>query len=233
MTKTEFLARLEELLKDVPVSEKESAIQYYNDYFEDAGSENEEEVIDALGTPEDVALNIKAGINGTADSGEYTENGYSANTANKDSVTVYHPNTSGTNTNAAPVQQKKGLSGGVIALIVILCILASPLLIGIAGAAFGLLVAFVAVVFSLAVAAIAIVFAFLAAAIGCAIFGICAFPAAPMAGLMAVGASLIMVALTLISLWIMVAFCGVVIPWVFRGIGKLWRKLFPKKGGNR
>ena len=41
MNRIEFLRQLEVLLSGISQSEKEEAIQYYNDYFDDAGMENE------------------------------------------------------------------------------------------------------------------------------------------------------------------------------------------------
>ena len=51
MGRWEFMRKLEELLSDISPSEREEALQYYNDYFNDAGRENEKEVIQALGSP--------------------------------------------------------------------------------------------------------------------------------------------------------------------------------------
>mgnify|MGYP002618787831 CR=1 FL=1 len=55
MTRTEFMKQLQDLLSDISKNEREEALQYYNDYFNDAGRENEKEVIKALGSPEEVA----------------------------------------------------------------------------------------------------------------------------------------------------------------------------------
>ncbi|WP_300783788.1 hypothetical protein [uncultured Acetatifactor sp.] len=53
------MKQLESLLTGIAPTEREEAIQYYNDYFDDAGAENEQEVIEALGNPARVAENIK------------------------------------------------------------------------------------------------------------------------------------------------------------------------------
>ena len=77
MNRAEFMRRLEELLQDIPADEREEAVQYYQDYFDDAGPECESEIIRELESPEKVAAMIKADINGfLGDSGEYTEAGY-------------------------------------------------------------------------------------------------------------------------------------------------------------
>lgn len=59
MNRAEFMRQLENLLQSIPAAEREEALQYYNDYFDDAGDENEQDVIEALGNPARVAENIK------------------------------------------------------------------------------------------------------------------------------------------------------------------------------
>lgn len=87
MNRAEFMRRLAELLSDVPPMEREEAIQYYNDYFDDAGAENESGVIASLGTPEELARSIKAGLNDGGNGGEFTESGFSGYTqVHKDEV---------------------------------------------------------------------------------------------------------------------------------------------------
>lgn len=87
MNRAEFMRRLAELLSDVPPAEREEAIQYYNDYFDDAGAENESGVIASLGTPEELARSIKAGLNDGGSGGEFTESGFSGYTqVHKDEV---------------------------------------------------------------------------------------------------------------------------------------------------
>ena len=39
MTRTEFMKQLQDLLSDISKNEREEALQYYNDYFDDAGPE--------------------------------------------------------------------------------------------------------------------------------------------------------------------------------------------------
>ena len=60
MNRVEFMAELERLLADLPEDERQAAVQYYADYFADAGAENEAEVIRELGSPEKTAESIKA-----------------------------------------------------------------------------------------------------------------------------------------------------------------------------
>lgn len=77
MNRIEYMRRLAALLQDVPVEERVEAMQYYNDYFDDAGEENEDKVIAELGSPEKVAAEMKAGLGrGNSNTGEFRETGY-------------------------------------------------------------------------------------------------------------------------------------------------------------
>lgn len=73
MNRIQFMEMLERLLKDLPENERQEAVQYYNDYFDDAGPENEAQVIGELGSPAQVARTIRDGM---SENGEYTERGY-------------------------------------------------------------------------------------------------------------------------------------------------------------
>ena len=59
MNKEQFLKELEDLLQDIDATEREEALNYYRDYFEDAGSEHEQEIIKELESPKKVAQTIK------------------------------------------------------------------------------------------------------------------------------------------------------------------------------
>ena len=86
------MAQLARLLGDVPKAEREEALQYYNDYFDDAGVEEESGVIASLGSPEELARTIKAGLNDGGSAGEFTEAGFSGyGQAHKDEVMQVPP----------------------------------------------------------------------------------------------------------------------------------------------
>ena len=51
MNRAEFMRQLERLLMDIPENDRLDAIAYYNDYFDEAGVENEARVIQKLGSP--------------------------------------------------------------------------------------------------------------------------------------------------------------------------------------
>ena len=51
MTRTAFLAALEQLLAPLPEAERKDALSYYEDYLDAAGPENEARAIAELGSP--------------------------------------------------------------------------------------------------------------------------------------------------------------------------------------
>lgn len=60
MNRSDFFRKLEEGLSKIPKEEAEAAVLYYTEYFDDAGEENEEKVIQELGSPSQIAARIKA-----------------------------------------------------------------------------------------------------------------------------------------------------------------------------
>ena len=71
MDRAEFLNRLEAQLLDVPQAEREEALQYYEDYLNDAGDAGDFDILQELGTPEKVADSIRNGLRQeSSDAGE-------------------------------------------------------------------------------------------------------------------------------------------------------------------
>ena len=60
MDKRTFLQELEQCLQGIPKDERQEALTYYENYFEDAGIEREAEVLQELGSPQEAAKNILA-----------------------------------------------------------------------------------------------------------------------------------------------------------------------------
>ena len=61
MTKVEFIAALRAKLSMLPADAREDAVQFYEEYFDEAGPENEQAVIAELGSPDAVAEKILSG----------------------------------------------------------------------------------------------------------------------------------------------------------------------------
>lgn len=69
MTKESYLAELAHHLKKLPKDDYQNAMAYYTEYFEEAGPENEAQVIEELGTPKEVAAElVQALLQGNAES---------------------------------------------------------------------------------------------------------------------------------------------------------------------
>lgn len=227
MNRIEYMQRLEELLADIPAEEREDAINYYNDYFDAGGEDNEEETITALGSPEQLAATIKlANTEGEVIDGEFTETGYIDNLGRgANELDKYSQiNVSG----GERVKKKK--DPATIILIIILTIFALPILLPLG-------FAFLMVVISFAIAAIAIVFSLAAAfvAVGIAalisgIVGICvaigALVSNPYGALLLMGISLMLTAFGLVFALGCINLVVKLVPPVIRGIVRAVCNLF-------
>lgn len=285
MNRADFMRKLANLLADVSPAEREEAIQYYNDYFDDAGAENEQSVIASLGSPEQLARTIKAGLSDGGNMGEFTEKGFSGYETGK-SNEVLDPNQDNadgkakeqnfgrdttSNANGRPnsnnaygyrrenynnssygngsynntysgsgsyqnaygnagsaVQKetKKQMSGGMIALIIILCVFASPFLLGIGGGIIGLLGGLLGCVVGFGVAMVALIIA----GVCLFVYGIGLLFSIPLGGLCTMGGGMICLAIGLFFLWLVVLICGLAIPAIVRGISKLFQSIFHRGG---
>lgn len=117
MNRIDYMRRLAALLQDVPAEERVATMQYYNDYFDDAGEENEEKVMEELGSPEQVAAEMKAGLGRrTEDSGEFRETGYTDPKFEKKDVPVQYRGAERQNTenpySGGTYTEGQGTSGG-------------------------------------------------------------------------------------------------------------------------
>ena len=77
MKRTEFIEQLRDLLREVDQDEKEEALQYYEDYLEEAGILENAEVPETFGTPQRVAQTVRNGLNGRFEQeAKFTERGF-------------------------------------------------------------------------------------------------------------------------------------------------------------
>jgi len=122
MNRSEFFKRLEQGLTKVSKEERDAALDYYNEYFDDAGAENEQKVMEELGSPVQIAARIKADSAVKRLEGE------------------------------TKPSMKKGISAVWLVILAIFAApIALPLAIGAAGLAIGLLAALIGVVIALVV----------------------------------------------------------------------------------
>lgn len=261
MNRAEFMGRLAALLQDVPPAEREEALQYYNDYFDDAGEGNEQGVIAALGSPEELAKSIKAGLADGGNGGEFTESGFqNYSQGNKNQIMSTDQPSNGAQTggfqgeaygaygqqgeNASNAggygpqeamngkQPRKQMSGGQIALIIVLAVLTSPIWIGVLAGFFGGAVGILGGLLGIFVAFLTVGVVLTVVGVALVIAGIVAIFAAPLGGLTLVGGGLIMTAVGLVFVWLMVLVVGKAIPALIRGLVNLCSRLF-HRGGER
>lgn len=230
MNKTEFLKQLESLLQSIPQSEREEALQYYNDYFDDAGTENENEVIDSLGTPLKVAENIKRDL--------YGEDGIQATNIQNPPVKYQDENHQDSNNHQTQDEAKSNgglfhrirtwfetLPGWGKVLAVIVGILLLPVLFGLAisviSTIFSLLVGWFSLIFGFAVASLTL-FAVLIVLIIVGFMCLVEFPAGSIA---LFGAGLLCGGIGILFMMLTVAMSGIVTPAIFKGIVSLCKHI--------
>lgn len=60
MNRKDFIQKLRRELAKLPAEEREAAIEYYEEYFDEVGPEGEQELLQQLGSPKRVAAQIKS-----------------------------------------------------------------------------------------------------------------------------------------------------------------------------
>ena len=210
MTKESFMQELARLLGDISPQERQEALNFYEEYFHDAGPEKEQEVLKELGSPMQVAAKIKEGLDATIG----VENG---------------PDAAENGAAYTPQETVKKRSAWKTIGLVFLLICASPLLIAFASVILSLLIAWFLVLISL-------IAAFGAAALTCILCGIafvvmgfiCMF-SFPYVCLIMAGSGLICTGIGILFMMLTVWLCGYALPGCCRGIAWLWKKIIGKK----
>lgn len=235
MSRWEFMRQLEELLSDISPSEREEALQYYNDYFNDAGRENEQEVIQALGSPSQVAQIVKDGLGENAGAGEFTENGFAlekvqaASGEQKETGAKKETGAQLQKKTSQKEQKKDPLPGWAIVLLVIGGIFLSPVILGIAGSAIGIIFSIFMAVIGLVIGLGAAALALYITAIVLVVVGIGIFLESPAAAIGTIGAAFICAAFGVLFMILTVLLVGKLIPAICQGTGYIFRKIFGKK----
>ena len=210
MNKYEYLAQLRSALSSVSQEEREAAMSYYEEFFSDAGEENEQAVIASLGSPQDLAQSI------IKENSKDTEQTSSSDNSGFDSGSFTPPPT--------PAQQSNGWTGGQIALIVVLLVISSPIWIGLVIGLFGMIIG----IFG---ALIGIIVTFGVCGITSLIAGTAAlFTGSPVAGLFSLGLSLFFIGLFPLALYPLCKLMAKFTVVCCKGIASLVRKLTGRKG---
>lgn len=231
MNREIFLTRLSELLASVPDAEREEMLQYYRDYFEDAGAENEAEVLRTLGSPETVAEGLLA---------DFEESPATSAMPGDRAVVEYgkifqeEPERIVPQRTASAVQPgyggtsgqpgKRGSSGWKLVFIILLCVCGLPILIPMLAALILLVLLGLAAWLLLCFAGICITIALFSAMIALIVTGVCCMFLQPAVGLSVVGAGLLCGGLGFLSLIVTTLMTGAATPSIFSAIGRMFHR---------
>lgn len=243
MNRIEFMTELAALLQDIPEYERVDAMKYYNDYFDDAGEENEQEVIAELESPQKVAANIKADLGGQmADAGEYTETGYQdtrfddrempagREIPEQENGNEYHYQDNSTSYVQAENKSQPRTSKALkIILIIAILVAAAPVLIPVAIGIAAVILGGLAAIFSVFIA-IVVTFAAIAIVGVILVFsGIVSLIPEIAVGLALLGTGLILTVIGIIGTTAGVRLCMIAFPGIVRGIVWICRWPFHRK----
>lgn len=232
MDRKEFMKKLEMLLSDIPEKERKDALLYYEEYLDDAGTDNEQEALKSLGTPEKIAAGIRScfGPSSASQSTQQNRNYHQPNGENPYNGNPYrgNPNNAGPGTEGSAARGKQRSTGEII-LLVLLCVIALPVLIpvgiGVMAVVFALLTALVVLLAALLITGFAVLAVGLIL-VGVAVVKLFAAPAAAVylfgGGLVCTGIGL---AMSILMIWLAVK----VIPLACQGFVNLCRWPFRRR----
>jgi Protein of unknown function (DUF1700). len=223
MNRIDFISQLKCLLSDISEGDRNDALEYYNNYFDEAGAENEGQVIRELGSPGKVAAMIRASLRSNEGGGEYTETGYQEADAGANKQPLAERYSS--------QQPRRG--GGKLVLIVILAIFASPFIIGMGGGLFGLIIGLFAGLVGLIIGLLGIFLGGFVAGVVGIVTGVIEMFTSPATGLLMVGSGMVSLAVALAMLCLAIWLGFRIVPKIFRGItGLISRVIHRNKGGE-
>ncbi|MDD3367275.1 MAG: DUF1700 domain-containing protein [Lachnospiraceae bacterium] len=214
MNRIEFMKELEQLLSGVSESEKAEAMAYYNDYFDDAGEENEADVISSLGSPREVYDTILEGL-GQKPAGENNDNVTGNQEVGKHIIAKDDP--------------QRNLKIALLILVgIILCPVWVPVLFSVLGTVLGFMFAGLGILLAVTCVGLAL----FVAGVGLLIVSFAQLIAAPIAAIFIMGISLMLAtagaAIFILSIWLW----KTVVPAIFRLIVKICRMPFERREGQ-
>lgn len=220
MNKQRFMEELEVLLSTIPQVEREEALGYYANYFEDAGEEKESEVLEELGTPEKVAKIIFDEI-GQADIDEIDKTEVQEN--QKKNVIE---STDATKVPKEKIETKRKM--GKARKIIMICTspIWAPILFAIWIVLISLIISMSVVAFSIAIVVLVCVIVGIAAIVD----GVIHMFIIPTYGLCLIGAGLVTVAVGILMLLLVLLLILVIIPGLSKSFALSYTLPFKVKG---
>lgn len=234
MTREEYFMCLEGYLKELTYEECKEALQYYENYFDEAGPENEQEVIEQLGSPKQLAESIlrSEGIGDGTNENKTYEKHKEANVIpygdNKDNEQNDKGNNSYANYssgasafNGTNESSKKDDEDRIVRIIILIVVVIAgfPILASIFGVIVGIVAALFFGGFGLVLGGISGIIGSIATIIKLG-FGM---------GMMFFGLSLILIAVGMFLFFLLYAICRYLVPVCIRNLKKLWNWILVKK----
>ena len=233
--KKAYLAELRRLLAPLPADERETALIYYEEYFDDAGAEETERVIGELGPARALAEQILSGysrdyldaqpVSSHAQVPARPEDAAKERRREEEARAEAAQKHAGEEKAAPPPRR----SGASVLLIVILAILALPLLLPLAVLVFSLFVTLAAIVFVLGLSAGCVVLAMLIGGVVVLAGGLSLLAVHTLEALLACGLGLTLLGAGILMLLICVYMLVKVAPAVLRFLLRILRWPFERR----
>ena len=217
MNREGFLEGLARLLADIPENERQEALEFYNNYFDDAGPENEARVIEELGgTPERAAASIRAEFQSDRPQrqpnyGEYTERGYR-------DTRIPHTDQMPRPVFTQKKKEKDSTNNKIIKIILIALILivTSGLWSGLLGGVISLVFGLLGGILSLLLGIVTGVFALLVSGVALTVAGIAKCMISPALGLLMSGLGMMLLSVGIILLILAIWMGSKLLPWAMQ-----------------
>jgi uncharacterized membrane protein len=219
------MRQLEYLLRGIPENEKYDALAYYNDYFDEAGIENEYQVIQELGSPEQVAEKILAECQSQM-YGEHQDYG-SPEMEYGESFTYSDQTKKSYGLQNMVAEKTAGMSKSTKILLILLIIFLFPLWISLLGGLFGVVVGVLGAVFGVVVGFGGAAIGLFAGGVGLFAGGMIKVFVAPVEGLVTIAVGSILIAISLLFATFIAKLVIDWIPALVRGLIN-WAKGFKK-----
>ncbi|HIX16508.1 MAG TPA: DUF1700 domain-containing protein [Candidatus Hungatella pullicola] len=254
MNRVEFMKELEYLLSDISEEDKKDAISYYSDYLEEAGPDNEEQVIREFGSPERIASIIRSDLSGNLeDGGEFTETGYQdqrfknpgyemaerfdlpevrefGKSGEKQTFTEDKAG-EGQSVDGSKKETKRNTAKTVAWILLIIA--AAPVLLSIGGGIVGVISGVFGMVLTALLLVGGVTFGLLAGGIGLVVGGICFLLVDVMTGSLLLGCGLFLFGTGLLGIAFCAVFYGKFVPWLLRSCVNLAGSLIHGRGQKR
>lgn len=227
MEKYKFMGELEKNLMDISYEERREALRYYEDYFDEAGDENIESVMQELGTPQKVAKRIKEDLhmenmgkeNGTIEhtlwNGEETEQDKEEEQKYSYKAEDFQKQTQGNSAKKKAsffTEKLKNMGTEKLIILILVCIIVGPAILGILCGIVGI---FIGIFFAI----IGLIFGAFAGMAGMFVSGVVSIVVAfgklaisPANSLVHMGAGIVSIAIALLFLAAGIYLCKGVLP---------------------